>query len=125
MDYNLNLKGAYDTKQIRKFIYQDPEYKKVSFGVASFDYSQLKSSSFHDILNANRYTHSSISLLPWDVNEFTKFSLNNLPIVGKIISFFDLGLPVKLMSQKKYAINTKNSTIKCFYWLFKLWNYSK
>ncbi|AXF97021.1 hypothetical protein [Spiroplasma phoeniceum] len=107
-------KGAYDTKQIRKFIYQDPEYKKVSFGVASFDYSQLKSSSFHDILNANRYTHSSISLLPWDVNEFTKFSLNNLPIVGKIISFFDLGLPVKLMSQKNTQLIPKIAQLNAF-----------
>ncbi|QED24177.1 hypothetical protein [Spiroplasma citri] len=106
--------GAYDTKQIRKFIYQDPEYKKAPFGVASFDYSQLKSSSFHDVLNANRYTHSSISLLPWDVNEFTKFSLNNLPIVGKIISFFDLGLPVKLMSQKNTQLIPKIAQLNAF-----------
>ncbi|WFG96718.1 hypothetical protein M0C40_01490 [Spiroplasma citri] len=107
-------KGAYDTKQIRKFIYQDPEYKKAPFGVASFDYSQLKFSSFLDVLNANRYTHSSISLLPWDVNEFTKFSLNNLPIVGKIISFFDLGLPVKLMSQKNTQLIPKIAQLNAF-----------
>lgn len=106
--------GVYDTKQIRKFIYQDPEYKKAPFGVASFDYLSLKSSSFHDILNANRYTHSSISLLPWDINEFTKFSLNNLPIVGKIISFFDLGLPVKLMSQKNTKLIPKIAQLNAF-----------
>ncbi|WP_353487113.1 hypothetical protein, partial [Spiroplasma phoeniceum] len=106
--------GVYDTKQIRKFIYQDPEYKKAPFGVASFDYSSLKSSSFHDILNANRYTHSSISLLPWDINEFTKFSINNLPIVGKIISFFDLGLPVKLMSQKNTKLIPKIAQLNAF-----------
>ncbi len=106
--------GVYDTRQIRKFIYQDPEYKKAPFGVASFDYSSLKSSSFHDILNANRYTHSSISLLPWDVNEYTKFSINNLPIVGKIISFFDLGLPVKLMSQKNTNLIPKIAQLNAF-----------
>ncbi|ALA97632.1 P123 [Spiroplasma kunkelii CR2-3x] len=106
--------GSYDTKQIRKFIYQDPEYKKEPFGVASFDYSKLKSSSFHDVLNANRYTHSSVSLLPWDVNEFTKFSLNNLPIVGKIISFFDLGLPVKLMRQKNTKLIPKIAQLNAF-----------
>lgn len=106
--------GVYDTRQIRKFIYQDPEYKKDPFGVASFDYSSLKSSSFHDILNANRYTHSSISLLPWDVNEYTKFSINNLPIVGKIISFFDLGLPVKLMSQKNTNLIPKIAQLNAF-----------
>lgn len=106
--------GVYDTRQIRKFIYQDPEYKKAPFGVASFDYSSLKSSSFHDILNANRYTHSSISLLPWDVNEYTKFSINNLPIVGKIISFFDLGLPVKLMSQKNTSLIPKIAQLNAF-----------
>lgn len=106
--------GVYDTRQIRKFIYQDPEYKNAPFGVASFDYSSLKSSSFHDILNANRYTHSSISLLPWDVNEYTKFSINNLPIVGKIISFFDLGLPVKLMSQKNTSLIPKIAQLNAF-----------
>lgn len=115
-DQSLQFKpsGVYDTRQIRKFIYQDPEYKKAPFGVASFDYSSLKSSSFHDILNANRYTHSSISLLPWDVNEFTKFSINNLPIVGKIISFFDLGLPVKLMSQKNTSLIPKIAQLNAF-----------
>uniref|UniRef100_UPI0015E12D02 hypothetical protein n=1 Tax=Spiroplasma melliferum TaxID=2134 RepID=UPI0015E12D02 len=107
-------KGIYNTKQIRKFIYQDPEYKKAPFGLVEFDYSKMKWSTFHDILNANRYTHSSISLLPYKVNEYTKFSINNLPVVGKFLSFFDLGLPVKLMSQKDTSLIPKIAQLNAF-----------
>lgn len=111
---NFNPKGIYNTKQIRKFIYQDPTYTFAPFGTANFDYSLIKDSSFHQILNYNRYTHSAVSLLPFKVNEYTKFTLNNLPIVGKIASFFDLGLPIRLMGQKDTTLIPKITQLNGF-----------